>query len=406
MARIFAGGSLIDGTGVGPALVDVAVEGDRIVGIGRAAVAGDEIVDVSGLTVLPGLIDGHVHLAVCSDIRASVNDEISIAERAADTFNTCAATINAGFTTVRDTGGIDNGLVRAITSRRILGPHILHCGPILCQRGGHGHLQSPFQKAESGKYDVLGLYGYSLLTDGPDEMRRNAREAFRRGASFLKLCVTGGAVSLTDSLDDTQFQIDEIAAAVAEASARNTYVTVHAHNNEGIRNAVAAGVKCVEHGSRIDQETAELMAANGVALMPTLAIAQMLVEDSVGHGLPNEIGNRVSSMRRGPNPVLAARDAGVLIGSGSDLVGPIQNRRGLELVLKAQILGPMEAIVSATSVNAKILRISEDVGTVETGMRADLIAVDFDPLTEPEHFDAPDRVKLVIKAGEIVKDIR
>lgn len=405
MAWHLAGGTLIDGTGGDPVRTDVAVDGDKIAARGSAP--GAEVVDVSGLTVLPGLIDGHVHLSVCSDIRAALNEESSVAERAADMFNACADMINAGFTTVRDTGGIDNGLVRTIESGRIVGPHILHCGPIICQRGGHGHLQSPFQRAEGYKYEILGLYGSVLLTDGPDEMRRSAREAFRRGASFLKLCVTGGAVSLTDALEDTQFQIDEIAAAVAEANARHTYVTVHAHNNDGIRNAVAAGAKCVEHGSRIDAETAELMAANGVALVPTLTIMHRLMADPVSFGLPPHVGGRVGELIDGTSKaLLAAREAGVLIGSGSDLFGPDQAQRGTEIALKAQILGAMDAIVSATSVNAEILRIADRVGTVEAGKRADLIAVDFDPLAEPEHFADADRVKLVVKAGEIVKDTR
>jgi imidazolonepropionase-like amidohydrolase len=399
------GGSVIDGTGADPVEAAVGIDGEDIVGLDAAATG--EAVDVSGLTVLPGLIDAHVHLGICSDIRASLADEISVAERAADTFNTCSGMIAAGFTTVRDTGGIDQGLVRTVESGRMLGPHILHCGPILCQRGGHGHFQTPFQAAEDWKSGVLGLFAHSLLTDGPDEMRRNAREAFRRGASFLKLCVTGGGVSLTDSLDDTQFQVEEIAVAVAEAKARNTYVTVHAHNNEGIRNAVAAGVKCVEHGSRVDAETAALMAAKGVALVPTLAVAQLLAENSVAMGLSAEIGERVRGMvKNTADRVKTAHAAGVLVGSGSDLIGPIQDRRGLELVLKARILGPMAAIVSATSVNAKILRISDTVGNIAPGKRADLIAVDFDPLEEPEHFDDPTRVKLVIKSGKIVKDTR
>lgn len=405
MAWHLAGGTLIDGTGRDPVRADVAVDGTRIGAVGSAT--SDETVDVTGLTVLPGLIDGHVHLSLSSDIQASLRDEISVAERAADIFKNCADTLRAGFTTVRDTGGIDDGLVRTIETGRIQGPRILHCGPLICQRGGHGALLTPFQHAEELKYEVLGLYGHVLVSDGPDEVRRSAREAFRRGASFLKLCVTGGAVSLTDSLEDTQFQVDEIAAAVAEANARHAYVTVHAHNNEGIHNAVAAGVKCVEHGSRIDDETAELMAAHDVALMPTLAILGKLQKDSVALGLPAQIADRVGEIMPGmADAILAARRAGVLVGSGSDYFGPEQDRRGLELVLKSEIIGPMEAIVSATAVNAEILRISDDVGTVEPGKRADLIAVDFDPLLEPEHWADADRVKLVVKAGKVVKDTR
>src|SRR5262249_50778645 len=135
-------------------------------------------------------------------------------------------------------------------------------------------------------HEIPGLRSMSLLSDGVDVMRRNVREAFRRGADFIKLCVTGGVVSTHDKLSDTQFTVEETAAAVYEAEARGTYVTVHAHNNKGVRNAIQAGVKCVEHGSEIDEETAALMAEHGVAHVPTLAVVYALQQDATAAGLP------------------------------------------------------------------------------------------------------------------------
>lgn len=408
MGRFQIVGALVaDGSGQDPITTDVTIEDRLFVGLGSASGAGDRV-DASGLTMTPGLIDAHVHLGLSSPIQPHFSFQISAAELAADIFSTAGAALDAGFTTVRDCGGIDGGVVTTIAKGKVRGPRVLSCGPVQCQTGGHGYYGADWEPTELwSAHHIPGLCALSMMSGNAAELRGNVREAFRRGATFLKLCVTGGVVGAHDRLTDTQFTIEEIAVAVQEAAARGTYVTVHAHNNEGIRNAVAAGVKCVEHGSRIDAETAALMAANGVALVPTLAVAQLLAEDSVAMGLPAEIGERVRGMvKNTADMVLTARAAGVLVGSGSDLIGPIQDRRGLELVLKARILGPMAAIVSATSVNAEILRISDTVGTIAPGRRADLIAVDFDPLEEPDHFDNPDRVKLVIKSGKIVKDNR
>jgi imidazolonepropionase-like amidohydrolase len=221
------------------------------------------------------------------------------------------------------------------------------------------------------------------------------------------MCVTGGVVSSHDKLTDTQFTTEEIRAAVEEAAARGTYVTVHAHNNDGIRNAVDAGVKCVEHGTDIDEETASLMAENGVAMVPTFAVVQTLVEHSEVIGLAPHIAARVAGvMDRMSAATLAAVDAGVRVGSGSDLIGPNQTFRGLELVIKAELLDPMAALVSATRTNAAILGVADRLGTVEVGKTADLIAIDGDPLTKPELFNDPGRVVLVVRDGQIVKDTR
>ena len=411
MSLLLTGATLIDGLGGDPVSdAAVTVESDRITAAGQAtAVPADaDLVDLSGLTLLPGLIDAHVHIGHSSEMRAVLNNELSVAERAADIFRTLRETLDAGFTAVRDCGGIDHGVLRTVGRGLVPGPRIWGSASPLVQCGGHGHLGSPFQAPdESFAFRVRGLTAVGRISDGRDEVRKAARECFRQGATFLKMAVTGGVVSIADSLDDTQFSIEEIAVAVEEANARHTYVTVHAHNVAGIHNAVKAGVKCVEHGTGIDEETAVMMAANDVSLVPTLSIAKVLEENFDQHGLPPQIRERVGDTMQGmTDGLLAARAAGVPVGSGSDLIGPKQNRRGLEIALKAEILGAMEAIVSATSVNASIMRVADKIGSVETGKLADLVAVDFDPLTEPELFDRPERVVLVVKNGRIVKDTR
>ncbi|MFI9386678.1 amidohydrolase family protein [Kutzneria sp. NPDC052558] len=403
------GATVIDGTGADPVPDrSILVEDGRIAALGGTPPAGAEVLDCTGLVITPGLIDAHVHFGMSSDIGQSLTRQLSVAEMAADMFENCRQTLHAGFTTVRDTGGIDDGLAQVVASGKVPGPRIIHCGPLLAQTGGHGYLGATWEPSEDWEsHHVVGLRAVSFLSDGPDSVRKNAREAFRRGASFLKMCVTGGVVSHHDKLTDTQFTAEEIAAAVTEASARGTYVTVHAHNNAGLRTAIQAGVKCVEHGSEIDEEMATLMAQHGVAHVPTLAVVHALLDDSTGPGLPAHIGTRVGHVLDGQIAAIhASRAAGVLIGSGSDYIGPNQERRGYEITLRAKVEDPMTALVTATRDNARVLRIDDEVGTIEPGKRADLAGFAGNPLDDPAIFADHERVRLVLQRGRVVKDHR
>lgn len=396
------GATLITGTGSDPEQAGILLEAGRITRIGGSAPRGIEVVDCAGLTLTPGLIDAHAHLGMASPILDSVGYGMSVAEIAADMFANCARTLRTGFTTVRDCGGIDAGLAGVVASGKIPGPRIVHCGPIHCQTGGHGHYASEWEPSGlwSGR-EIPGLRTLAMLADGPDEVRRNARESFRRGAGFLKLCVTGGVISKHDKLTDTQFTFEEIAAAVAEATARGTYVTVHAHNVAGIRNAVMAGVRCVEHGTGIDEETAALMAERQVSLVPTLAAVEAVIRN--GLGLPSEFAERAARVRRAMvDGLLAAKAAGVRIGLGSDVIGPDQSRRGEELTLRAAVESPMEALIAATRVNAGLLGLDSEIGTLEVGKRADLVGFAGNPLEDPKLFADPESIMVVLQNGVIV----
>jgi imidazolonepropionase-like amidohydrolase len=409
VATWFVGANVVDGTGrEAMAGAAVEVEGGQIASVGGSPPAGGDVLDCSGLTLTPGLIDAHVHFGLSSHIDASLRRELSVAELAADMFANCAQTLDAGFTTVRDTGGIDGGLASVVAAGKVPGPRILQCGPVQCQTGGHGHFATDWEPtADWVDHAIPGLRVMSLLSDSPDAMRRNVREAFRRGADFIKLCVTGGVVSKHDRLTDTQFTVPEMAVAVQEAAARGTYVTVHAHNNQGIRNAVEAGVRCVEHGTEIDESTAALMAKHHVAHVPTLAVVHALQENAGSAGVPDYIADRLGRVMQGQiDGLLASRAAGVRVGSGSDLIGPDQSNRGYELVLRSKVETPMDALVSATSINAEILGISEEVGTIEPGKAADLVGFAGDPLTDPDIFADRTRITLVVQAGRTVTDRR
>jgi imidazolonepropionase-like amidohydrolase len=358
---------------------------------------------VDGLTLLPGLIDAHSHFGLVEMTPAHTAPAVM----AARIFRNCELALAAGFTTVRDTGGIDGGVATAVEMGLVQGPRILPSGPLICQTGGHGDERNPFGLHSHDHAGIPGLVQVSLPCDGPDEVRLAARTALRRGASQVKVCVSGGVVSLTDRIEDAQFTVEELMAAVQEADARDTYVTAHAHNVRGIRNGLAAGVSCFEHGTFLDEETAAAMAAAGAYLVPTFAVTRIFAENADAWGIPPGVVPRMAGIEEAMTRALKiARDAGLVIGSGSDILGPEQNRRGLELVIRSQLGDPMEAIVSATSLNARIIRLDRHLGTVEPGKQADLVAVDFDPLHEPEGFDQPDRIRMVIKGGTLVKDTR
>ncbi|RBQ19393.1 amidohydrolase family protein [Spongiactinospora rosea] len=398
-----AGARIIDGTGRDP--VDglvVVVKDGLIQEVTRRPPREAVVVDLDGRTLIPGLIDAHVHLGLSSDMQGLVTGQVSAAEIAASIFRCAEQALMEGFTTVRDAGGIDAGVVRVITSGLMPGPRLLVSGPILSQTGGGGHYAPGWEPVcvwESR--DLPGLLGMSLLADGADRVRGAAREAFRRGADFLKLMVTGAVLAHEDELEHTQFTVEEIAAAVQEARARGTYVTVHAHNNAGIRNALAAGATCVEHGSRLDEGTAAAMAEHGARLVPTLAVVHQLIDSAQDVGLPHTVGVRAASVLDGMRDAIKiARSAGVLVGSGSDLIGPDQSRRARELLYRSELLGPMAALVAATRDNAEILGLADRVGTIEAGKIADLVVLDRDPLDDPRAF--ADDVAMVVQSGRTV----
>lgn len=409
MTLVLEHGSLIDGTGRDPISATVVTDGNRIKAVGDAPAAmpsGATSIDCTGLTVMPGLIDLHTHMGVIS---AAGPATFSVAVTAAHLFRNADLCLQSGHTTAREVAGADGGLKEAIELGLIPGPRLLPSGPLICQTGGHGD-HGPWFLDHHHNPSFLGTPGLSQMAeiaDGPDQVRLAVRNAFRRGATQIKMCVSGGVVSFTDKLSDAQFSVEELRAAVEEAQARDTYVTAHAHTVKGIKNALDAGLECIEHGTYLDEETAERMAREGCALVPTMAVMVDAVQDPVKSGIPPELVHRFDGVLDAmKTSVKLAHSKGVIIGSGTDLLGPEQNRRGLELALKAEVLGPMAAIVSATRTSAGIIRMADQLGTVSGGKLADLIAVDFDPLDDPAQFENPNRVVLVVKNGQIVKDTR
>jgi imidazolonepropionase-like amidohydrolase len=309
-------------------------------------------------------------------------------------------TLMQGFTTVRDAGGADWSFKAAVERGIIKGPRLLVSDKPLSQTGGHGDWR---RRSETQPPEIFcptaGMR--SVVCDGADEVRKAAREQLRLGADQIKVMASGGAMSPADELAATQYQIEEIRAAVEEAEAARTYVMAHAYNDGSVRNCLRAGVRSIEHGNLIDEETARLMREAGATLVTYEAIS----EEGKDHGVPDDVIRKIDEARAlGIRALRHAHEAGVRIASGSDLLGPLQDRKARELKIKTEVMSPMEVLDSATRTNAELFGMQGEIGTVEEGKLADLLVVDGNPLEDIAVLQKRDDLKLIMKGGKIVKD--
>lgn len=401
---LLGGATILDATGADPYRGSSVLVGDgHIRAIGEPTSSDATAIDLTGLTLLPGLIDAHAHHGI---VEVHDADRIPLAVLAARIVANLGRTLQEGFTTSREMGGLDGGFAQAVADGMVSGPRLFPSGPLLCTTAGHGDLGPSYLPHSAHSHDcVPGLVQNGRPVDGPDAVRRAAREAFRHGATQLKMCISGGVVSLTDRMEDVQFSVDEMRAAVEEAEARHTYVAAHAHNTDAIRRGLEAGIHSFEHGTFLDAATAELMAARGAVLVPTLTVLVRWLADP--GDVPVTSRDRIaSSLTAMQQAVRLGVEHRITMGSGSDLVGAVQQGRGDEIVHKAALVGAMDAIISTTRTNASILGWGDRLGTIEVGKIADLIAVDGDPLADPSVLADPRRIVLVMQAGRIVKDTR
>jgi imidazolonepropionase-like amidohydrolase len=361
-------------------------------------------VDLHGRTLMPGLIDAHVHIMLTKVALDSLED-VPPTLHAAQGAAAMRAILLRGFTTLRDTGGADWGMKAAVAQGLFLGPRLFISGRPISQTGGHGDLRKRTQTKHPCRC-ASALGAVSRVADGVPEVVRAVRDELRLGADQIKIMVSGGVSSLLDPLESLQFRIDEIEAAVDEASRWGTYVCAHAYSSEAIARAVRAGVRTIEHGNLIDVPTAQIVAQHRAFVVPTLVTYDSLKRRGAEYGLTRiglEKNERV--LQAGLRSLEICRAAGVAMGFGSDLLGQLQNDHSNEFMIRAQVLSPPEIIRAATIVNAQILRQEGRLGEIVPGAHADLLVVDGDPCRDLSVFLGDGvRIPAIMLGGLFVKN--
>lgn len=370
----------------------------------RITASGAHRIDVGGKTLMPGLIDLHVH-SYFSDLDPRVLNDRDAPYRTAYAVRKLGHALDSGFTTVRDIGGGDFPLAAAIADGLIRAPRFFYAGKILSMTGGHVDYRSPNEKHHTHGYCSCSAMNWAgVIADGVDACIKAAREELRRGAHCIKIVASGGVMSPSDPIWMNQFREDEIRAIVQECVERRTYVAAHCLTSESVRRSVEFGVRCIEHAALIDAATAAFVAERGAYVVPTMVCLVTLVEQGLEMGLP---GDRMDKLRAVYADSLAGlevmRDAGVKIGFGTDLLAGFYPQQSRELELRREVFTPVELLRQATSVGAEILLQEGRLGCVAPGAHADLLVVDGDPLADigllaggARHLD------LVMRAGEIV----
>lgn len=382
---------------------NVLVIGDRIAEISSQEImsASARVIDCAGRVLMPGLCDAHVHVTAATADFAAL-ERWSPSYVAAHAGRIMNSMLHRGFTTVRDGGGADHGLARALEERLFIGPRLLHCGKAISQTGGHADMRLP---SEHHLDQCPCCAGLGRICDGVAEMRRACRDTVRTGATHIKLMVSGGVSSPTDRISSTQFARDELAAAVEEAAAAEIYCMAHAYTPRAIQRAVLAGVRSIEHGNLLDQETASLMRQHGVFLVPTLVTYEALAREGVEAGLPVAMKGKLNEvLQKGLEALQVAIDAGVSIAFGTDLLGAMHRHQLREFSIRSEVQLPIDVIRSATINAARLFQMEGQIGVVSQGAFADLLVVDGNPLEDLALLQTPERsLRVIMRQGEIIR---
>jgi imidazolonepropionase-like amidohydrolase len=394
-----AAGALRDGC-------SVRVEDDRVVEVveGALRAAGARRIDLAGRTLMPGLIDAHVHCAITTlNLGAMMAKPTTLVAHEAGRI--LSGMLRRGFTTVRDAGGADYGLAQAVERGLVEGPRIFYSGRVLSQTGGHGDF-APREDAPRLCACQIHSSAFAHVADGVSAVRKAAREELRRGATQVKIMASGGVASPSDPIWNLQYSAEEMRAIVEEAEGWRTYAMAHAYTPEAIRRAVDAGVRTIEHGNLIDRPTAERMHAKGAYLVPTLVTYYAIDELGRKLGFPAVSQAKVKDvLDKGLASLEIARAAGVPMGFGTDLLGETHDQQSREFEIRARALPAAEVIRSATIVNAEILNRAGELGIVAPGALADLLVVDGDPFANLGLLAEPEKHLLaVLQAGRFVVD--
>ena len=405
VVKLFKNANLLDCTGKDP--VDsswVVVENQLIKEIGAGATvpsfSNAEVIDCKGNTLMPGLIDAHIHLHLFDNDLAEIHRRNYPAMHFVKALAVLKDTGEQGFTTVRDAGGADAGFRVAVQQGLVPGPKITVCGTSLTMTGGHADMRLATEICPPAWASIM----TGVVADGVAEVQKAAREQLRKGVDYLKVMAGGGCGSPADEPDTTQYTLEELVAVVREAKAVKKEVLAHCYSNSSMKLCAEAGIYSIEHGNYLDRETADYLKKQDCWLVPTMTTYFYMSEHGEELGIPAYFLRKMKMVREFAMEAVAnAMAAGVRIGSGSDTVGSGQRFKAMELELKSRVMGPMKAILSATRENAKLLKQESQIGTVEVGKCADLLLVKGDPLKDIALFQNRDNLLAILQDGNFVK---
>ena len=382
----------------------VLVKGDTIRELSGRPIttSAAQVIDGGGRTLMPGLIDCHVHVTFSATNLALLaqTPNTTLALRALPILR---GMLRRGFTTVRDAGGADWALKQAIEDGMdgtVVGPRLFVSGPALSPTGGHGDFRPRSDRLLPIGCGCLRLAS-TRVVDGVDDVRRAVRELLQMGADQIKIMSSGGVASPTDPVNALGYSLEETRAIVDEAAARHTIVLAHAYTPEAIRRAVECGVRSIEHGNLIDAPTAALMAERGAVAVPTLITYEALARDGLRLGLGAESVAKVEQVRAaGLRSLEIFKIAGVKLAFGTDLLGGSHDLQSEEFLIRAQVQSNLDVLQSATLIGAELLGQADRLGEIAPGACADLLLVDGNPLDDLTCLTGQgERIPLVMQGG-------
>jgi len=386
---------------------EVMVQGNRILAVSPTVLDREDasVIDVGGRTLMPGLIDAHAHITGLS--LSPKNIAYPASEIAIAAANYLRASLLDGFTSIREAGGADRGVARLLAEGKIIGPRLFHSGRALTQTGGGADFRTPDEVVdpcgEPGPFSVM-----AVIADGIDEVRKAAREELRRGAAQIKVFISGGVVFPSEAHPTIyEYSLEELRAIVEEAKGRGTYVMAHAYTDEGVKRCLLAGVRSIEHGNFVTEESVAAMAREGAFLDPTFISLMQRIESAPETGLSNAIvENLRATIGKGGQVYRWAKQHGVPIAFGTDLWGSGAQKSQLrEFEMRMDLDDPANVISSATRINADLLMQSGSLGVIAPGAYADLLVVEGNPLQDLRTLTDPQKnLKLIMKDGVVYKN--
>ncbi len=362
------------------------------------------VVDCGKRTLMPGLIDSHVHV-VLSEVVIRNMESVPLTLMTARAADLMRKMLDRGFTSVRDTGGADWGLKEATDTWLLPGPRLFIAGKALGPTGGHSDGR---RRTDAGaRCHCCNALSFSMgIADGVADVRRAVREEMRQGCDQVKIMMSGGVASPYDPLDSLQFSVEEVAAAVEEAHAFGRYVCAHAYTPEAITRAARAGVRTIEHGNLVDDASAKLMAEKGMFLVANLVTYFEMKKRAAEYGMNSDMLAKNDLVIDGALKSLEiCKRHGVPVAYGTDLLGQLQVSQSEEFTIRAQVLSPIEIIRSATTIGAQVVRMEGKLGCLKPGAFADLLVVDGNPLKNLKLFQEQGKhLSVIMKGGRMYKN--